>query len=440
MSQPLEYSDQKSESYNFFNGLSQGVLVFDATFKARFINHALSAFLEKNQIHQESEKSIISLCSHFLSFKDIMRLFDSEYEEGYVVPSQAMPVQGIDRISFHRVSKDQRLLSFVFNDSEASIGDGVPFDDVFDDSFYLELELTQKGRFRIVRKGRVHQTEKRLLSEDLYLVNIIHPDDYFKLLPKLRIAYKTYSNFSMELRVTNHSKKYAEWYKVKFFLKENRLVRAVFENINSEKIQTLIRARLIEETIRDERNRIAMDLHDGVSQSLVALKLMMSGDKQVLDRSEIIKCQTILDTGLLELKYIVRNLSTVDFSLGFLIGIKNFVDNLNHYSENVHYVFVNQCKTEKLLDLNTCNILLRMIQEFISNSQKYSECTVVAIEISGGKQSMTIAMKDNGLGFDMDSVKRGFGVDNLRKRATILNAEFDFHSEAGCGTRMKIVV
>ena len=54
------------------------------------------------------------------------------------------------------------------------------------------------------------------------------------------------------------------------------------------------------------------------------------------------------------------------------------------------------------------------------------------------KKKLIITIEDNGIGFDFEKVKFGFGIQNMRKRASLANAKFSISSKIGTGSRLTL--
>jgi hypothetical protein len=86
---------------------------------------------------------------------------------------------------------------------------------------------------------------------------------------------------------------------------------------------------------------------------------------------------------------------------------------------------------------NAYNIF-RIIQEFVTNSRKYSECTKIECTIGKRNQKMILEIHDDGIGFDMRKMETGFGLKNMVKRAQVANATIELISAPGEGTALII--
>ena len=109
---------------------------------------------------------------------------------------------------------------------------------------------------------------------------------------------------------------------------------------------------------------------------------------------------------------------------------------------------------EKLDSLNLCQIitklpkkpftfseemstfLIRIFQEFTQNSLKHAKCSHLTIELSEFPNECILMVKDDGVGFKEESIQKGFGLENMKRRAQIIQADLLLQSEVGAGTQM----
>jgi signal transduction histidine kinase len=76
-----------------------------------------------------------------------------------------------------------------------------------------------------------------------------------------------------------------------------------------------------------------------------------------------------------------------------------------------------------------------LFKEAINNAAKYSNCTMLTIDCKLSGNNFEMEIKDNGKGFDEETVKKGNGLKNMRERAEKnLKGEIAIHSSIGNGT------
>ena len=75
-----------------------------------------------------------------------------------------------------------------------------------------------------------------------------------------------------------------------------------------------------------------------------------------------------------------------------------------------------------------------IFKEALNNLVKYSNATRASIELKQDKKEISLIIRDNGIGFNSVNPPRGNGLENMKRRATDINAEIAIESEEGKGT------
>ncbi|GAA4272576.1 ATP-binding protein [Aquimarina gracilis] len=83
-------------------------------------------------------------------------------------------------------------------------------------------------------------------------------------------------------------------------------------------------------------------------------------------------------------------------------------------------------------------ILYRIIQEFFSNTIKYAEASHLYVELEYASEELNIKIQDDGVGFDMKSVQANSGLLNMKSRAALLKAKYDYTSSPGKGVSIAL--
>lgn len=82
--------------------------------------------------------------------------------------------------------------------------------------------------------------------------------------------------------------------------------------------------------------------------------------------------------------------------------------------------------------------IYRIVQEAVSNAMKYSGATTLRAVFSTNPDHLHISIVDDGKGFDTNTIKHGNGLNNMMKRARILNGDFIIDTSPGNGTKLYI--
>jgi len=89
-------------------------------------------------------------------------------------------------------------------------------------------------------------------------------------------------------------------------------------------------------------------------------------------------------------------------------------------------------------------MILKILQETLSNIQKHAQANKINIHIMNSKRQMILIVEDNGVGFDPRIIdEKGtehFGLQNLRERVRILRGKFKIESKPDSGTKIMVKI
>jgi len=235
------------------------------------------------------------------------------------------------------------------------------------------------------------------------------------------------------------------------------MVLDISEKKSIEDAHTTSRERLrslsayLEQAIEEERQKIARDLHDDVSQVIASInahlasainKLPEGSDesRSILQKAEEFSVQLL--ERIHGLIYQLRPSILDDF--GLIAAIQWLSQNTLEISGiNVDIQSKNK---EPALSSELRTIIFRLFQEVFSNIVKHSKATRVTVRIAFNKKNIRITINDNGVGFEVNEAfnasdrPRGLGLISMEERVAYLGGDFDIESEPGKGTSKVITI
>lgn len=180
-----------------------------------------------------------------------------------------------------------------------------------------------------------------------------------------------------------------------------------------------------------ERRRIAQELHDGINGDLSAIKFRILGiDESNLsdeDKENLTTTVEMIDQSCAQVRSISHNLmpaSIIDF--GLVETVQQYCSKIGsaHPLELDFQYFGNQAVLPKKAE----TVIYRIIQELINNIIKHSEATTALVQMNFHENELSIAVEDNGVGFDPKTAKNGLGLKNIESRIQLLKATLDIDS------------
>ena len=274
----------------------------------------------------------------------------------------------------------------------------------------------------------------------------IHPEDIKILLSEYKSIFRDKTKFywNSEFRFRKSNGSYSYVLDRAFIIRSNqgeplKMIGAIHD-ISDQKNYEIEKEKLISRTQEFERKRFSMELHDGLAQQLVVLNLYLSqlNEEGVNNSSLLNSCFEIVKASLDQTRALCYNLTPPALENGLLDALTSLFDRFNRL-ENIYIKFLCD-KAISNLDFESIDTynLFRIIQEFINNSIKHSNASVIRCEIKRIKNNMVIVLADNGDGFVMEEIQNGLGLDNIYQRAKIANLNCNFKSIENKGTRLEL--
>ena len=212
-----------------------------------------------------------------------------------------------------------------------------------------------------------------------------------------------------------------------------------------------LRAELFRKVVgaqESERQRIARDLHDETGQSLTAIGMGLRGlsdETNEKRRHETLsQLQSLTSESLKELQRIIADLRPAHLDdLGLSATLRWYASRI-HELTSIH-VRVDIEGNEPMLDDAVKITIFRIVQEALNNIIKHSQATNVNVRLDYRTKEAVIFIRDNGKGFDMDTVQSrigrvSLGLAGMEERAMLLGGSLDISSRPNYGTEVEAVI
>jgi PAS domain S-box-containing protein len=192
-----------------------------------------------------------------------------------------------------------------------------------------------------------------------------------------------------------------------------------------------------------ERREIGRELHDNISQHLTTTRLYLEVAKDKAE-GELLRIINQAHKGLMDIVNEIRQLSQslVPASLSD-IGLVESVQDICSPLENTHAFHIDfqyYDFDEALLPENMKLMLFRIIQEQINNIIRHAQASIIQIYLKTGEGEVVLSVADNGKGFDLKSVKKGHGFDNMSNRADLFGGKVSIDAVPGKGCIIQVVI
>lgn len=206
------------------------------------------------------------------------------------------------------------------------------------------------------------------------------------------------------------------------------------------------------EVQEEEKQKIAMDIHDGPAQSMAHLLIKAELCERLMDidkerfRQEMANFKSLARETLKELRKTIFDLRPMSLDdLGLIATLERYIDNFIEYTGiHVDFKVVGQeYPLKKSIEIS----VFRMIQEALSNIRKHSKATEANVTIEFSPTRLNVSISDNGIGFNVDALTQdgdmsisGYGLANMRERAELLGGNLTIRSAPYKGTRINFYI
>jgi signal transduction histidine kinase len=197
----------------------------------------------------------------------------------------------------------------------------------------------------------------------------------------------------------------------------------------------------------EERQRLARELHDSVTQSLYSLTLLAEASRRTAssgDTEKVIGNITRLgetaQQALKEMRLLVYELRPLALEqAGLAAALQNRLDAVEKRAGVEAQLRVS---LEADLPPHIENGLYRIAQEALNNSLKHAEATKVFVSLKMQEGNVELEIADNGKGFDMEAIQDqgGMGMVSIRERVQALHGEYSITSKPNEGTQVWVRV
>ena len=196
-----------------------------------------------------------------------------------------------------------------------------------------------------------------------------------------------------------------------------------------------------------ERNRLARELHDSMTQSLYSLVLFAGAGRKAVEagrlervKRHLIRVEQSAQQALKEMRLLVFELRPPTLEKEGLAGaLRQRLDVVeDRVGVETHLLVEGTVELPAFLEEG----LYRIAQEALNNALKHAAATSVTVRVRADEEWVTLEVADDGVGFDPDAVGEmgGIGLASMRERAEGLGGSLTIASASGQGTRVKVTV
>jgi PAS domain S-box-containing protein len=196
--------------------------------------------------------------------------------------------------------------------------------------------------------------------------------------------------------------------------------------------------------VLQERQRLARDLHDSVTQQVYSLLLFASRAKKGLRENDLAvsgqqirRIEEVAQQTLKELRLLIFELRPLALDqVGLVAALQQRLESVEKRAGLTAHLRV---EGEPGLSPQVEETLYHIGVEALNNSLKHAAASEIVVALSAHDGWVTLEVADNGRGFVLSALPGGgSGLENMRARAQALGAELDVQSTPGAGTTIRV--
>jgi signal transduction histidine kinase len=224
------------------------------------------------------------------------------------------------------------------------------------------------------------------------------------------------------------------------------------EELQEQERDKALRTELKQRAIREERERISRELHDGMAQVLgyvntkvTAVRLLLKNKQQESAEEQLIQLEEAARELFVDIREAILGLRMNGHERGgFATAIQEYSHQYSRLSNIPVDLKVDSGTKDLRLNAEVELHLLRIVQEALTNIRKHASADEAWIALELDDENFILTVGDDGVGFDPDKDHRGkpaqFGLRSMQERAEAIGAQFSVDSVLGAGTRVKVVL
>ncbi|HZD18684.1 MAG TPA: PAS domain S-box protein [Actinomycetota bacterium] len=194
----------------------------------------------------------------------------------------------------------------------------------------------------------------------------------------------------------------------------------------------------------EERERVALELHDGLGQVLTSVSLFASDlERDIADEAKprAARVNALIRQAIGDSRRLVWSLRPPELErLGLVPALRRLAEDASVGGEAV--VDLHEEIGDLRLIPETEAVVYRVVQEALNNAQKHARASAISIVLRRAGARLSTLIEDNGRGFDPAAIARGQGIGliGMRERAELVDGVLVIESRDGSGTRIRLDV
>ncbi|SEO21790.1 two-component system, NarL family, sensor histidine kinase LiaS [Amphibacillus marinus] len=219
-------------------------------------------------------------------------------------------------------------------------------------------------------------------------------------------------------------------------------VKKRMQKVMSERIED--QEEKIEARLTEERNRLARELHDSVSQELFAASMLVSAINEMPEKNEALlrrpleQIERMIQQAQLEMRALLLHLRPIALKNH---SIQQGIEQLLQELVNKVPISIDWSTEDIKLNRAVEDHLFRILQECLSNALRHAKANQIDVLFIERDGVAVLSVVDDGIGFDSEAEQSGsYGLANMRERAEEIDAQYQLVSVLNQGTKLDVRV
>lgn len=222
---------------------------------------------------------------------------------------------------------------------------------------------------------------------------------------------------------------------------KTRLIEKQKSDYERSLLKEIAKRQKIEISFLQFRDNISRELHDDLGSQLSAAQNLLyhfnKFESHKSDNKTIATVLKILHDTVVKFRYILSDMQQNTLvENGYIAAVEELVNKI--IPVNTISFALNHHGMEERLSKQTEHHLFRITQELINNTIKYASANKITIDITRDRDRVVFMYADDGIGFDMGSIRNGNGLENIKQRTVLLKGEIEINSQKMKGTDVNI--
>ncbi len=203
-----------------------------------------------------------------------------------------------------------------------------------------------------------------------------------------------------------------------------------------------------QQDILEDRLRISRDLHDEIGATLSGINMYSHMTKSDIEKGDVLSAGNAVNIIQASSEEMVNKLNDIIWFIkpqnettdAVMEKLKLYAAEMTAVKNIVLQFSADEEAKKCNFSLDTRKNIYLICKEAVNNSVKYSDASQIHLKFEADNKTFAAYIQDNGKGYNLETVKKGNGLDNMYNRAALINAELIINAapEKGCLIKLNI--